>query len=106
MTSFEELQQKFSEFKQLPFPENSANDELSDIFAELVQLDGHVAGLVTTFLLGKPVRRELVYIDLDLDQKLQAFQPSSVTEQKTVSAYQTYKSRLDELISFLQQLLR
>jgi hypothetical protein len=58
MTTSRELQRKLEEFKALPFPKNSENDELSNIFAELVELDGHIAGLVTTFLKGKTVRKE------------------------------------------------
>jgi hypothetical protein len=105
MTNSEKLRQKFEEFKALQFPGNSANDTLSDIFAELVELDGHIAGLVYTFLMGKPVRKELVSPDLDLDQRLDGFEPSNVEEYETVLSYQNYKSYLDELINILQQLL-
>lgn len=103
MKPVEELKQKFAAFKELPFPQNSINDELSDIFAELIQYDGHVAGLVTTFLAGKPIRRELVWVDRVIDQQLKDVHPKDGRDYETISQYQLYKSRLDELVELLKQ---
>ncbi|HYF31805.1 MAG TPA: hypothetical protein VD993_11860 [Chitinophagaceae bacterium] len=68
-----QLQEAYELFKSAPFPANDANsDELSDIYFELADYDGHVAGLVDSLLKKRGDPKNLKY-DYELENKLNEF---------------------------------
>ncbi|MEK9150298.1 MAG: hypothetical protein AAB267_09695 [Candidatus Desantisbacteria bacterium] len=99
------LRKKFEEFRRIPFPNRSENDELCDILFDLVELDGHIAGLVSSYLSGGIIKKELVFIDEGLNARLENFVLSSEDEAKTVEEYKKYKAYLDELVQILKRAL-
>jgi hypothetical protein len=68
-TDFEELKRAFDKFRSLPFPEDSENDEVSQLHAELAEYDGFVAGLVATLLQGDDMSPHLRF-DNELEDRL------------------------------------
>ncbi len=102
----EKLRKLFEEFIELPFPHYTAgNKGLGEIIPELADLDGHIAGLVSSYLDNAPVRKKYVYIDENLNKSLSEIRPSSKEEQKALSGFVEYKRRIDEMTRILQKLL-
>jgi len=66
-----ELTRAFEEFKQMPFPEDSDHEEVSQFHAELAEYDGFIAGLVSILLAGDRVSPELLRVDDDLKASLE-----------------------------------
>lgn len=68
----EELRDAFAHFMSVPFPQDSDDDQLSELYAELVALDSNVAALVQSVLGGvKLSLRELRYneaLEIQLSQ--------------------------------------
>lgn len=99
------LRETFEKFKSMPFPENPENDELYDIFSDLVQLDGHIAGLASSVLSGKIVDKELVFVDEEMNNRLNLINTNSRKEAKELLALRDYKRELDSLTNILLDLL-
>jgi hypothetical protein len=57
------LEQEFTKLKNMKFPEKPVEDELFDLFSELVSLDGHIAGLVSSYLKDRPINCKLLDAD-------------------------------------------
>lgn len=54
-----ELQTSFERLKTLRFPESTDDADLQDLHAELTELDGYIAGLISTKLKGKTIGFDL-----------------------------------------------
>lgn len=104
-TRLEELRGKFEAFKRMPFPDAPCDDALDFAFANLIELDGHVAGLVSTFLITKEVDRNLVYVDEELNHQLEEFIPKSDESTVELASLRIYKKKLDELVLALLKVL-
>ena len=94
------LEQKWGEFRKIPFP-----PQLGELKSELVLLDSHVAGLVSTYLSGGKVNPSLVAFDQELDGLLESFRPRDERENAIREEYKRYKAALDELIELLAECL-
>ena len=99
------LKDEFELFKSMPFPEKPDDDELYDIFSELVELDGHIAGLVSSMLKGKKVNRELLYVDQTFNKLVDDYHPKSKEFQAEMQAYKDYKKKLDRLLESMATLV-
>lgn len=66
------IENAFENFKNIPFPGNSASsEELSEIFYDLVSYDSYVASQVDKYLTGK--RDVDLQYESELENKLNAF---------------------------------
>jgi ADP-ribose pyrophosphatase len=95
------LKKEWTNYRELPFPHNPKDARLADLFADLVLEDGEIAGIVTQFLQGKKVDKNRVYINEELNKKLQAFEPADDSGQIARRELIEYKSRLDKLIQLV-----
>lgn len=69
-----ELQEAYELFKSIPFPDNKAvNEELADIYFELADYDGYVAGTIDKLLNKKEVNRKELEYDITLENKITDF---------------------------------
>jgi len=75
------------------------------MFTELVELDGHIAGLVSSMLKGKKVNRELLYVDQTFNELVEDYHPKSKEFQTEIQAYKDYKKRLDRLVELMSTLV-
>jgi hypothetical protein len=98
------LKREWDEFFSLPFPKEPKEDYLADLFAELVLFDGHVAGIVTSFLKGKKVDKKLIFVKETLNINLQSYKPldseSKFSQEKIIER----KNRLDRLVKLVLEL--
>src|SRR6266571_3386236 len=101
-----QLEDLFNNHKKKPFPEVVPNEDLADIKGELALYDGHVAGLVSSYLKNAPINSSFVEIDRELEKRIQNFEPKNIQEEKNKADLISYKHKLDELISHLAYLLQ
>jgi len=100
-----ELKKLYEEFFVTQFPKiYSENEELSDIFDELVLQDAHIAGLVSSYLQDAPIRIDWIQIDKNLNHKIEKFNPSNGDEEKTISGIREYNEKLNKMTKILKQL--
>jgi len=102
--NLETLKREWDEFFSLPFPKSPAEDKLADLFADLVLYDGHVAGIVTSFLKGKKVDKKLIYVDETLNINLQSYKPLDLATQKSQQQLIEYKNRVDRMVKLVLEL--
>lgn len=100
-----ELSKEFESFKRLPFPEPPDSDELYGIFTEFSEFDGHVAGLISSFLKGNVPNRSLLDVGANLELKLSSYVANSDEENRQLAEYRVYKGKLDFLLGPLRQRL-
>jgi hypothetical protein len=101
MTDLEQLKEKWRQFLNLPFPKFPERNQLSDLFVELVDIDGFVAGNVMTTLKGKKVRKDWLYIDQGFNEKLDQVKTEMNEEWNNLKLR---KDKLDELMRLVIQI--
>lgn len=94
------LNQEYKKFKNMKFPEEPEEDELYDLFSELVSLDGHIAGLISTYLTGKPINYKL----LDADDEFVEIRENIQMTSESLANIDDYKLQLDLLIQIIKEL--
>ena len=98
----QELKEKWEQFQGLSFP---ASLEDSDIKADLVELDTHIAGLVSSYLGGAIIDRKLVFLDKKIDEQMNSFIPETEQDKGLYPQYVEYKKKIDELTILLAKCL-
>lgn len=53
----------YDNFRNIHFPETPIEDELYGIYSDLVEFDAYTAGLISSFLKGKKIRKSDLQID-------------------------------------------
>lgn len=99
------LKKLFDEHIIISFPETAANEKLYDMKGELALYDGHVAGLVSSYLQNTPVNSKFVKVDLKLKGKMEDFRPNTPEEEKSMQELIRYRERLDKLIFTLSKII-
>lgn len=99
------LRAQFDEIKNSHFPQVAPVEELQNMKGELALYDGHVAGLVSSYLKGAAVNPGFVKVNNGIESKVKNFHPKTPEEQKSIQELIAYKRKLDNLISVLSQLL-
>ncbi len=95
------LVKKFEDFKNVKFPDAPEDDEIYDLFAELVELDGHIAGLISSYLKGKTIDFKL----LDADSEFERIS-NSLVEKSAANEIKEYKMELDEMVRMVRAIER
>jgi hypothetical protein len=103
-TTKDTLKKEWSNFVNIPFPKSPKNNRLKKIFPEFVQWDGHVAGIVSSFLKGKKVDKKIIYIDESINIVLSSIMPKDSDEEKELLVFREYKKKLDLLINLVLKL--
>lgn len=93
-----QLAEKFEEFMQIEFPNEPEEDDYYDLFSELVELDGHIAGLITSYLKNMDINFAL----LDADDAFNNLLSELSTETQPVKDMVDYKKHLDALIIMIK----
>ena len=96
------LDQEFNKLKEMKFPEEPEEDELYDLFSELISLDGHIAGLVSTYLKGKLINYKL----LDADGEFIEIRANIQIKSDSLTSMDAYKQQLDLLVQIIKGLER
>ena len=106
MNKQENLSKLFEEFMKMKFPHYTAgNKQLHELFGDFVELDAHVAGLVSSYLKNAPVNKNFVYVDEEMNKQLSNIKPKSRDEEKALAGFINRKKILDEMISLLKELI-
>lgn len=100
MTTREQLKQKYDRFRQDAFPAApTQSGQLSEIRNDLVEYDGHIAGIAESILAGASVDRELLQPDRQLRSRLELLRDnSSAPTDAEAAEYLDYLGRLEELL--------
>jgi hypothetical protein len=99
----EELARAFKIFESIPFPEDSDDDEFSQLHAELVEYDGYIAGLISTLLEGGYVSPNLLRFDYDLQARLQKIVIEGTPESSLYAKkYLNYLDALKQLLELVK----
>ncbi|WP_078557070.1 hypothetical protein [Bacillus alkalicellulosilyticus] len=91
-----ELEISFNDFINTSFPEAPEDDDLYDIYSDLVEYDSHIAGIVSSLLGGKKVNKSLIFLNDDLEKKINANGNNS--ELKDI---REYKNKIDNLVMLI-----
>jgi hypothetical protein len=99
------LRRAFDGFKNIPFPTGSTgeSDELGELHAELVQYDGHIAGLVTT-LIGYARPSHPITFDEDLKARLHAAAQRGGQDAADARRYLDYLEHIRHLVELARPL--
>ena len=96
----QELTQLFETFKREPFPQNSSDDRLSELFAELAECETYTAGLIVTVAAGSRVDLQMLQFDEDLKRRIETLShdrdPSVAAE---AAGYLRYLTQLQDLVA-------
>lgn len=92
------LVERFDDFRKIKFPTEPEEDEVYNLFSELVELDGHIAGLVSSYLKNKHINFNLLDVDGEFNSLLSIISVDSNSVKEIVE----YKNRLDELIKIIK----
>jgi hypothetical protein len=97
----------YENYKKLKFPRSPDNDELYDLFTDLVLYDSFIAGSIDKILQGKLLPPGEVYFDLELEQKVRKFkmQSSNRKDNEDAETYLNYLKHLEGLVTEIARLL-
>jgi len=99
------LSKLWKEFYDLEFPHyTGGSDELLYISPEFADLDGYIAGLVSSYLKGADISQWSLYVDEEMNKRLDAINPRNQEEEKALKAFKDYKAILDEMMRLLIEL--
>jgi hypothetical protein len=98
LSAKEDLKGKWAVFLDSPFPEVPESAVLNELHSELAEIDGFVAGNVTTTLSGKKVQKQWLYLDRDFNNKLDMLNLESDESWRNIKSY---KDKLDELMKLV-----
>ncbi|WP_438433840.1 hypothetical protein [Gorillibacterium sp. sgz500922] len=99
-TKLKKLQEFYVLLSITPFPEAPENDDVYDAYSELVEYDGHVAGLASSALRGNRIDKHLVFKNHKLDAFIEEIEADNESEVKSIK---NYKNLLDSIVTILQE---
>lgn len=102
----EELRRKLDEFQDLSFPEDSLDEEVSEIHAQLIETDGYVIGQLVSLIGGGNVRPSDLNVDRQLRQRLEICAASNRLSPSDAVTYLNYLSALEDLVSLAKTIYR
>ena len=59
---------RFEEFKDVPFPTDSEEESLSEIFLLLISYDSYIAGYITRIIGGEFIEPQKLALDAEIDR--------------------------------------
>jgi hypothetical protein len=92
------LRQAFERLKERSFPNDSDDEQSSELHADLVEYDGYIAGRITTLLGGGQLHGSDLKSDDSLRQRLEALSESSSQGAAAATKYLSYLDELDSLL--------
>ena len=96
------LRQAFERLSEQGFPDDSGDEQSSQLHAELAEYDGYVAGRITTLLAGGRLQDSDLKPDNDLRRRL-----ATVAKSHSLGAvYLAYLDDLDSLLIMARNLAR
>jgi len=98
------LQDAFNQFAQGPFPRDSYDDIISDVHAELVEYDGYIAGLVSSYAFGNDEVKEKIVHDPTLKDRLNTRVKELPELEKEASRFLLRLQEIKKLIDLAQTL--
>ncbi len=91
------LRQKSDELKKAELPKRPNSKELREIYDEISSQKKEILGLIDNYLKGKEIDLDKVYVNKDLDQRIQNTE-AKTEEEPTRAQLKEHKKLLDELI--------
>ncbi len=103
----EKLRGAFARLGDRPFPEDSSDDDASQLHAELADFDGYVAGRITTLINGGLLGRKDLASDATLKRRLEALANNSESAGSgDAKRYLEYFRQLEGLLELGRDLAR
>jgi hypothetical protein len=104
--TIERLRAAFEMLGERPFPDDSENDQASQLHAELAEFDGYVAGRITTLVNGGRLSSHDLESDRDLKHRLETLAASDSPGATDARRYLDYFIELDALLVLGRSLAR
>lgn len=106
MERLEELKQIFSDFLALPFPEGSDDETTDMLWAELVDYDAYIAGLVDRIIKGVSLENYKLYFDEKLERKLiKIVRGSNPVASRDAKRIMEYLAKIKEMVSLALKII-
>ena len=98
------LRRAFERLRARNFPNDSGDEQSSELHAELAEYDGYIAGRITTLLGGGRLRNSDLKPDDDLRRRLVMLAKSSSLGAATATKYLAYLDEVDSLLIMARSL--
>jgi hypothetical protein len=98
------LRQAFERLRARDFPNDSGDEQSSELHAELAEYDGYIAGQITTLLGSGRLRNSDLKPDDDLRRRLVLLAKSSSPGAATATKYLVYLDEIDSLLIMARSL--
>jgi len=95
------LNQVWAEFQAVPFPQTPQDGALADLHADLTLEKGEITAIVTGFLQDHKVDKARVFVNEDLNRKLNEFKSADEAVAAAQQDLIRYKQKLDKLVSLV-----
>ena len=96
----ERLRQLLTELMELERPRNRGRLELGEIDIDLFAEDSYLAGMVSSFLAGDPVREGFIPLNASIDEELEKIEAPPGAE-TVLERLKEYRNKLKDLASAL-----
>ncbi len=97
------LLDQFYQFSSIPFPPNSDDKVISDVHDQLVEYDGYMAGLISSYAKGNQTVKSKICYDDQFEKSIAQRVVESPHLEKEAQVYFEYLQKLKELIDLAQQ---
>jgi hypothetical protein len=101
--SMKDLKKEWEYFLEFPFPKFPNEEKYGDLFAELVEIDGFIAGIIQSLLKGKNTDRKLVQVNDEFNTRLDTLKPSD--SDPGFADWIAIKNRKDELDKMIKMVI-
>lgn len=102
MKNISDLERDYNFFKKIPFPlAPSDNEELEDLFSELVLQDSYIAGAIEKMILKKKIDNSELYLDDTILDRLENIPKEQLNKKNRnlVNSYILYFHELKKIIN-------
>ena len=90
--NYNELEKQYINFVNEPFPDPPVDDDLDDLYCQLVEYDSYISGIISYILAGKVIPYHVNVVDSELE--------SSIKEHENHSELKPlldYKEKIDNI---------
>ena len=95
-----QLEEEYTNLLNSKFPDIPDEDELYDLFSELTLLDGHISGLISSYLRNTQINFKL----LDVDDEFNSLLSDISIESESLDEILKRKKQLDKLLQMIKKI--
>jgi hypothetical protein len=105
-TEFNNLKIAYENFRKISFPKPPTDDNLYDLYSELVEFDTYTSGLISSFIKGKKIDKYELSFEEKIKNQFINYKTTDTQTKKEISTYIDYINELNELIRMVFKILK